>query len=254
MTLPSLPEISDQMKTLYQEDELVKVSKLLSEHGKTNEGLLFAKTVINNNVGNVSAIGSIVYLLQNPKNITYNLELGKVSSQNGYFVPEITYPVPYKKFAQTIDPALTYAIMSRESLFNEKATSHANAYGLMQLILPTCQLEDTKCTVKKLLTDPKYNIRIGNQYLKSLLKKYDGSILLAVAAYNAGPIVVDKWIVTNGDPRTFKNLRHILYWIESIPYYETRDYVQRVLENIQVYRQVLHKSKELKLMSDLHAK
>jgi soluble lytic murein transglycosylase len=88
---------------------------------------------------------------------------------------------------------------------------------------------------KDLLTkDPDYNIRLGRSYLQELLDNYGQSYVLAIAAYNAGPDRVDSWIAQFGDPRDYGT--DVVDWIESIPFAETRNYVQRVLENLQVYR------------------
>lgn len=89
----------------------------------------------------------------------------------------------------------------------------------------------------KLTSDTKYNVKLGANYLGSLIKKYDGSYPLAIAAYNAGPHNVNKWIRRMGNPS--HNKKELIDWIERIPYGETRNYVQRVLENLTVYRELL---------------
>ena len=83
--------------------------------------------------------------------------------------------------------------------------------------------------------DPDYNVRLGSHYLKTLLKRYDGEVALAVAAYNAGPSRVDEWLRLHGDPRR-RDRHHLIDWIELIPFDETRNYVQRVLEGRNMYR------------------
>jgi soluble lytic murein transglycosylase len=89
----------------------------------------------------------------------------------------------------------------------------------------------------KLLDDPPYNVELGRTYLARLIGEHDGSYVLALAAYNAGPARVRQWIREHGDPRR----PHVdaVDWVEMIPFDETRNYVQRVLENLQVYRQIL---------------
>jgi soluble lytic murein transglycosylase len=89
----------------------------------------------------------------------------------------------------------------------------------------------------RLLNDPHYNIQIGRTYLGRLIDEFDGSYVLALAAYNAGPARTRQWMRENGDPRR-ANV-DVIDWIELISFEETRNYVQRVLENLQVYRQVL---------------
>jgi len=89
----------------------------------------------------------------------------------------------------------------------------------------------------KLFNDANYNLTIGSNYLYSLINNYEGAIILAIAAYNAGPTNVNKWLKKNGDPR--KTEVNYITWIESIPYTETRNYVQRVLENFIIYQQII---------------
>ncbi len=93
----------------------------------------------------------------------------------------------------------------------------------------------------RLQRDPTYNMRLGGAYLKSQLDRYDGSYVLAIAAYNAGPAAVERWISLHGDPRS--NDLDIIDWIEMIPYRETRNYVQRVVENLIIYRRLLGETK-----------
>ena len=89
----------------------------------------------------------------------------------------------------------------------------------------------------RLLSDPNYNIRLGSSYLEQMLERFDGASPLALAAYNAGPHRVDRWVRTFGDPRAGEIA--MLDWIETIPFGETRNYVHRVLEAVPVYRQLL---------------
>jgi len=154
-----------------------------------------------------------------------------------------------------IDTALILAIMKQESEFYIKAKSRVGALGLMQ-IMPytgkfTSKILNISYSKNKLIDDPNYNIMIGSKYFSELLKQFDNSIVLAIASYNAGPSNVKKWIKNFGDPRIDK----ITYinWIESIPFSETRNYVQRVLENYIVYQKVLliESQKENKNINDL---
>ena len=137
-----------------------------------------------------------------------------------------------------VERALIHAIIRQESEFDPKAVSPANARGLMQLIPPTARQMARKLRLRysfaRLTEDPRYNIRLGSAYLDHLLTRFDGDLVLTVAAYNAGPNRVRRWIASNGDPRD----RSVdpIDWIELIPIGETRNYVQRVLENLAVYR------------------
>lgn len=132
---------------------------------------------------------------------------------------------------------MIHAIARQESQFDRAAVSHAGARGLMQLMPGTARETAGKIglgyNMSALTSDPGYNIQLGSTYFQQMLNYYGGSYPLAVAAYNAGPGNVNKWIAANGDPRIGGS--DMLRWIEQIPIFETRNYVQRVLENAVVY-------------------
>jgi hypothetical protein len=123
-------------------------------------------------------------------------------------------------------------------MFNPWVSSHAEASGLLQLIPRTAMLMAGQLGLPynrgRLTGDPDYNVRLGSHYLKTLLKRYDGEVALAVAAYNAGPGRVDEWVRLHGDPRR-RGRHELVDWIELIPFDETRNYVQRVLEGQSMY-------------------
>jgi soluble lytic murein transglycosylase len=131
---------------------------------------------------------------------------------------------------------MIHAIARQESQFDRAAISHAGARGLMQLMPGTARDTATKLGLSynpsALTTDTDYNIMVGSTYFRHIYGIY-GSYPLAVAAYNAGPGNVNKWLRANGDPRLPGV--DMVDWIEAIPIYETKNYVQRVLENAVVY-------------------
>ena len=131
---------------------------------------------------------------------------------------------------------MVHAIARQESQFDRQIVSHAGARGLMQLMPGTAREQAGKLGMSYnpgALNDPSYNIMLGSGYFQRMLDYYGGSYPLAVAAYNAGPGNVNKWLRANGDPRVPG--ADMLRWIEQIPIFETRNYVQRVLENAVVY-------------------
>jgi soluble lytic murein transglycosylase len=132
---------------------------------------------------------------------------------------------------------LVHAITRQESQFAQNAISHAGARGLMQLMPGTAREEADKAGMQymsaSLIDDASYNVRLGSNHIDRLLARYGGSYPLAIAAYNAGPGNVNKWLRENGDPRT--GSISWIDWIEKIGFYETKNYVQRVLENAVVY-------------------
>jgi len=132
---------------------------------------------------------------------------------------------------------LVHAITRQESQFANNAVSHAGARGLMQLMPGTAAQEAGRIGLafdaSALMSQPGYNLKIGDTFFTRMLNYYSGSYPLAVAAYNAGPGNVNKWLRANGDPRT--GSVDWIDWIERIPIQETRNYVQRVMENAVVY-------------------
>ena len=135
---------------------------------------------------------------------------------------------------------LVHAITRQESQFAQNAISHAGATGLMQLMPGTAREEAERAGMTymnaSLISDADYNIRLGSNHIERLVARYDGSYPLAFAAYNAGPGNVNKWLRANGDPRT--GAIGWLEWIEKIPFFETKNYVHRVIENAAVYEQL----------------
>lgn len=139
------------------------------------------------------------------------------------------------------DRAAVYAIARQESMFQLDAISSSGARGLMQLMPGTAKEVAGKVGVgysaSRLISDAAYNALLGSTYLGTQLERYDGSLVLAAAAYNAGPGNANKWIAAYGDPRA-ENVDPVI-WVELIPFQETRKYVQRVLGNYLVYRERL---------------
>jgi soluble lytic murein transglycosylase len=158
--------------------------------------------------------------------------------RDGYMLPVAGWPVPVAPPDGGVDPAIVLGLIRQESSFDTDTVSPAGARGLMQL-MPTTAAEvarqiGTSVSAVSLVTDPDHNMRLGTTYLRELITRYDGSLPLAIAAYNAGPNRVDQWLAENGDPRT--GSIDMIDWMELIPLSETRNYVQRVLENVVIYR------------------
>jgi len=138
------------------------------------------------------------------------------------------------------EAALSLAVSRQAGRFDPDAVSSAGARGLMQILAATAKRQARRLglayDVYDLTADPAFNVRLGRAFLGRLIKRYDGYYPLAIAAYNAGPGRVDRWIKRFGDPR--QGAVDIIDWIEMIPFAETRNYVQRVLEGLTVYRQI----------------
>ncbi|WP_246610951.1 lytic transglycosylase domain-containing protein [Aquisediminimonas profunda] len=148
---------------------------------------------------------------------------------------------------------MIHAIARQESQFDRQIVSHAGARGLMQLMPGTARETASVAGLNYdplALYDTTYNVRLGSTYFGQMMDRYAGSYVLAVAAYNAGPGNVDKWLRTIGDPRSGMD---VLTWIERIPLSETRDYVQRVLENAVVYDMLNPRTANIKSPTPLSA-
>ena len=165
------------------------------------------------------------------------LAVARRAERDGVTLASTGWPTVKVDTDSGVERALVLAVIRQESGFNADAASSAGAKGLMQLLPSTAQKVARSIrlafTAKK-LEEPAYNIRVGAAYLDSLINDFHGSYILALAAYNAGPSRARKWIKEMGDPRD-PNV-DVVDWIESIPFTETRNYVQRVMESVEVYR------------------
>ncbi len=162
---------------------------------------------------------------------------GKLAARRGLLLPREAYPTLPLDDVRS-ETALLHAVARQESEFNARAISPAGARGLMQLMPRTARETARNLGLgyrkTRLTDDPGYNLRLGDAYLSRMTERFDGSYVLAVAAYNAGPHRAERWIRDFGDPRDPDV--DVIDWIERIPFSETRNYVQRVLEGLQVYR------------------
>ncbi len=185
------------------------------------------------------------------------LLLGKGAYGRGLPLDYYAYPIvglpDYSPIAPPVDAAVTYSIARQESHFNQKVVSSANAYGFMQVTPAAAQ--DTAKLFKavynkaRLLSDPIYNMQMGAAELSMLLRTYNGNYILAFAGYNAGRGRVRHWVAAYGDPRDPKV--DPIDWAERIPIAETRNYVQRIMENLQVYRARFGGGSKLSIEADL---
>jgi soluble lytic murein transglycosylase len=148
------------------------------------------------------------------------------------------YPVTGVPAGGPVERPLVLAMTRQESAFDHDAVSSAGARGMMQLMPATAKrmasLLQMPFSLPRLTTDVHYNLALGSEYLNGLLVDFSGSYVLAIASYNAGPARAHEWMQYFGDPR--KADVDVVDWVESIPISETRNYVQRVLENLQIYR------------------
>ncbi|WP_415237426.1 transglycosylase SLT domain-containing protein [Sneathiella sp.] len=227
--------------TRLENNELVMVAKHLAELGHARKARPFLLRLTEQ----AKQTEEYVYLAKLAEEIgrqDYAVTVAKRASQLGTELTDIAWPTTTTlPDNPPIEVPLILAITRQESAFAEDAISHAGARGLMQLMPATARAVSRRLKVpytkSRLTSDPAYNTLLGSTYLGRLIDNYDGSYILAIASYNAGSSRVRQWISEWGDPRTGDI--DVIDWIELIPFSETRNYVQRVLENLQVYRQLL---------------
>jgi soluble lytic murein transglycosylase len=208
------------------------------------------------NPGEVVLLAEFAKLAENPQ---IALRLAKIAFNRDLPVGDYALPVgvipQYKSLiSDRVEPALVHALSRQESEFNAKAKSPVGASGLMQLMPGTARMVAKQYKVKYApseLTNPTYNAQLGEAHLRDLIDSYRGSYFLSLAAYNAGGGRVQDWMKAFGDPR--KPDVDPIDWIERIPFTETREYVKKIMEALQLYRSRLSGSeKALQLVQDLN--
>jgi soluble lytic murein transglycosylase len=185
------------------------------------------------------------------------LLVGKSALNRGLPFDHYAYPVngvpAFREIGPEVEPSVVFSIARQESAFNPAVVSPAQAYGLMQVTPDAgryvCKRAGVGFDLNRMKTDPVYNAQLGAAELGGLLEDYRGSYIMTFAAYNAGRGSVKKWIDRYGDPRDPKV--DAVDWVELIPFSETRNYVQRVMENLQVYRARFGGSSRLQIEADL---
>jgi soluble lytic murein transglycosylase len=240
ITLALSQAITPQARAAFEARHLTRAARLLAEAGRTS---LFREVVL---FYDSLAITDVEHELLFELSVEYQqphigLRGAKAGLARGVVAPDAAYPLlgvqPTRK--ANVEDALVAALSRQESEFNPKAVSSADARGLMQLLPSTARREAAIAGLpfraSWLTDDPSYNVTLGAQHLAGLVNQFRGSYVLAIAAYNAGASRPKAWMELYGDPRR-KDVETVVDWVETIPFGETRNYVMRVLENLQVYR------------------
>ncbi len=238
---PLLKDLPDETSALaaFEANQVVKAVRLLAGNGKRDWAvpLLHSFAFGLDDAGQLMLAAQLADALEEP---SLAIKIAEEADKRGLPLDLIAFPrdrLPVTKVAE-IDHAVIYAVTKQESHFQIDAVSSAGARGFMQLMPGTAKETARKLGLEysksRLTTDGEYNALLGSTYLAAQLKRYDGSLVLAAAAYNAGPGNANKWIKAFGDPRE-ESVDPVI-WIEQIPLQETRNYVKRVLGNYLVYR------------------
>ncbi len=237
ITRASVPPVTPPRAVDFAGRELARAVLTLADLGDTRRARIFLLRL-----EDLSADGTdrmltarLATLIGRPDHAVW---VARRAGADGDIILPDGWPTPYRAPVTSPEPAIINAITRQESNFDTEAVSGANARGLMQLLPSTAALVARRIGVPyqlgQLTGDPEANMRLGAGYLDQMLERYAGALPLAAAAYNAGPGRVDQWLGTYGDPRGGDV--EMLDWIEQIPFSETRNYVQRIIENVIVYR------------------
>ena len=228
----------------FYKNKLVAIVHLLDEVKKDKYTKHILRFLANDNVSAGSEVLA-AKLATDISRFDFAIQVSKIASYQKRFHNKYNYPVistPNKVGSRKIpEQALILSIIRQESEFDISARSRVGAQGLMQLMPYTAKTVAKQAKVSysksRLTTSPEYNINLGSFYIAGLILDYDGSYPFAVAAYNAGPKRVKYWKKINKDPQ--KKQIDYVDWVELIKFKETRNYVQRVMENYNVYRYIL---------------
>ncbi|MEO0785779.1 MAG: lytic transglycosylase domain-containing protein [Pseudomonadota bacterium] len=249
------PEPTDAEIEAFEAQPLVRAIRLLAEAGETRHVRTFAYH-LDDQLTTASEVLLLKALADDYQYADIGVRGAKSGLARGIVAPQAAYPVVNYPLLREpdVERSLMLALSRQESEMNPKAISHANARGLMQFIPATARTEARQrglpYRTSWLTDDPGYNMTLGGAHLDSLLSRFNGSYIMTAAAYNAGARRPIQWVGDYGDPR----LGEIdpVDWVEFIPFSETRNYVQRVLENTQVYRHRLSGEEEdIRLSEDL---
>jgi soluble lytic murein transglycosylase len=236
--------------------EIVRAVQLLYELGEGEIAVPILADMGEN--GDADALAGLGELAARQGDARGMLLMGKAALNRGLPFDFYAYPVtgipPFKSIGPDVEQSIIYAIARQESAFNPAVVSPAQAYGLMQVTPDAgkyvCKKYGANFDLSRLKTDSVYNAALGAAELGGLIDDYRGSYILTFAAYNAGRGSVKKWIERYGDPRDPKV--DAVDWVELIPFSETRNYVQRIMENLQVYRARFGGGTRLQIEADLH--
>lgn len=247
LSLPSTPSASGSIRS--GEQQLLNVAHLLSQNGFTDMARVFLEQVAAGDADD-SHLATVADRLRTRGEMANAVRLAKAALRRNVVLLDYGWPKRAVPQGAAIEPALTLAITRQESEFDPQARSSANAQGLMQLLPATASQTARKNGITLgNLYQPDTNMLLGSAYLAELIGNAGGSYVAAIAGYNAGPGNMQKWIAANGRPG--QSIDQTLRWLESIPFGETRNYVQRVIENLQIYRARLQPNGPLLIEKDL---
>ncbi len=245
--LGSKPEEIDGGKTSkaavikVQNDEVVQAMQIMAKAGTKNQVNIFLWSLANR-FDSEAEMNAVAAEVQNTAGTSWSLRLAKAASQRGIDIDTWSYPVRglpnWAQVGKPIEKSMVFALSRQESEFDPNAGSSVGAQGLMQLMPGTAKLIARQYSLPfelaKLKGDPSYNVKLGAAHLADLVDTFGGSYIMTLVGYNAGPRRAREWVDEFGDPRGGQV--DPVDWVECIPFEETRQYVQKVMQNLHVYR------------------
>ncbi|MES2729343.1 MAG: lytic transglycosylase domain-containing protein [Pseudomonadota bacterium] len=239
-SIPSRVNVPGGLLTQVRQSNQGQAAQLLAQAGMTREAYQFLRAIADQATTR-DEYAAVADFTQSTLGLKPQaLRLAKRAAQEkGFYLPQYAYPT-LSKTPQTgdMDRSIVLAVIRQESEFDPTAVSPVGARGLMQLMPRTAQETARKMGISHseamLTSQPYHNVRLGSAYLTGLMGRFDGAYPLVYAAYNAGGSRVAQWLETYGDPR--QGEIDWIDWIELIPYTETRNYVQRVMEGSEIYK------------------
>lgn len=252
--LAEVPQVDEASRKAFRQREAVQAIDRLERAGHPRRAQALYRALANE-LDDVTNLALLAEMAEQRADHFLALRIGKWAAARGLPVGALSHPIgaiPEQSLLTGPSRALAYAVARQESEFNIGARSGAGALGLLQLLPGTAREMARKAGVTwtpgQLTNDPSYNAALGSAYLDEQLARFAGSYVLTFAGYNAGPRRAQQWIERYGDPRG-KDIDIVVDWIERIPFTETRAYVQRVMENYQVYKMRL--SGRVNIVGDL---
>jgi len=252
VTLHALPRPPAEHRTL----EIARAFEILYAADERDFVAIMAAD-LGDKATDIAALAELAEIATRHNDARATLLIGKAMLGRGYPFERYAFPnfgVPnYRPIGPPVEPCVVYSIVRQESAFNPHVVSSANAYGLMQVTpasgRDTAKRFNVTFNQRRLADDVAYNAQLGTAELGNDLASWRGSYILAFVAYNAGPRRAREWIEQYGDPRNPKV--DPIDWVERIPISETRNYVERVIENMQVYRALVENNPRLLIEADL---
>ncbi len=242
--LPKSPEITGRDIVKISESRAAQIAYILAISGDRDNASKIFEWLVNNSPteGQIAVIMKIIGEIGDRQ---LDAKISRIAAKKNVFFVREKFQIVKEVMNDEYAP-LVHAIIKQESGFAQLAVSRVGALGFMQLMPGTAKLVAKELGIKyeqkKLISDINYNVRLGSFYIKKLIDEFNGSEMLAIASYNAGPNATKRWINEFYDPRLEKDYNKIVDWIELITYSETRNYVQRIIENMIVYKYLMSRN------------